>query len=253
MSHRLVLTAMELVTHPSDDPLPFDASTPYRLVATELPSTDSVRANDSASANDHRGADAAVDYPATSFPLHTGASLQDFLVRLAMASANVSAPSLAMVSEPNLYTLIAAVFRFGRNSGADLEAALGSAGFIPDGPDSGTGRAWATLLSDLRAELRWRNCQSMGKNPTGPVRRGRLLQLVGSFTTLARYSASPLHLHRRSADCPLCHAPATFCVFLASVQWRCFACDGCGGLPEFADQLLDTLMTNGSRASSDPG
>ena len=34
------------------------------------------------------------------------------------------------------------------------------------------------------------------KNPTGPVRRGRLLQLVGSFATLARYSASPLHLRR---------------------------------------------------------
>ena len=238
---------MELATHSSDEAPPFDAFALPGLFTTERHSADS------ASANDHRGADAAVDYPATSFPLHTGASLQDFLVRLAMASANVSAPSLAMVSEPNLYTLIAAVFRFGRNSGADLEAALGSAGFIPDGPDSGTGRAWATLLSDLRAELRWRNCQSMGKNPTGPVRRGRLLQLVGSFTTLARYSVSPLHLHRRSADCPLCHAPATFCVFLASVQWRCFACDGCGGLPEFADQLLDTLMTNGSRASSDPG
>ena len=243
---------MELATYPSDDPLPIDASTPYRLVTTELPSTDSARAN-SYRENEHQEADAAVDYPATSFPLHTGASLQDFLVRLAMASANVSAPSLAMVSEPNLYRLIAAVFRFGRNSGAGLDAALGSAGFIPDGSDSGTGHAWATLLPDLRAELGWRNCQSMGKNPTGSLRRGRLLQLVGSFTTLARYSASPLHLYRLSGDCPLCHAPAAFCVFLANVQWRCFACDRCGGLPEFADQLLDTLMMHASRASSDPG
>ena len=238
---------MELATHSLDDPLPIDASTLYGLVTTEPPSTDST------SANDHREADATADYPATSFPPHTRASLQDFLARLAMASANVSAPSLAMVSEPNLYTLIAAVFWFGRNSGADLDAALVSAGFIPDGPDSGTGHAWATLLPDLRAELRWRGCQSMGRNPTGSVRRGRLLQLVGSFTTLTRYSASPLHLHRLSADCPLCHAPAACCVFLANVQWRCFACDRCGGLPEFADQLLDNLMTRAGRPSSETG
>ena len=237
---------MELATHSFDEAPPFNAFALHSVFTTDRPSADS------ATDNNHSEAEAAVDYPATGFPLHTHASLQDFLARLAMASANVSAPSLAMLSEPNLYTLIAAVFWFGRNSDADLDAALGSAGFAPDGSDTGTGHEWATLLPDLRAELRWRNCHAMGKNPTGPVRRGRLLQLVGSFTTLARYSASPLHLHRLSADCPLCHAPAAFCVFLANVQWRCFACDRCGGLPEFADQLLDNLMTQASRASSDP-
>ena len=148
---------MELATYSFDEAPPFDAFALHGVFTTDRPSADS------ATVNNHSEADAAVDYPATSFPLYTHARLQDFLARLAMASANVSSPSLAMVSEPNLYTLIAAVFWFGRDSDADLDAVLGSAGFIPECPDTGTGHAWATLLPDLRAELRWRNCQSMGK------------------------------------------------------------------------------------------
>lgn len=100
----------------------------------------------------------------------------------------------------------------------------------------------AAIIAELRRELRHRNGRAMGSDPAGAVRRGRLLQLIGSFTTLSRSGASPLQRNRISGDCPLCDGAATLSVFLESVRWRCFACDRQGGLPEFAAAMLDTVM-----------
>ena len=182
------------------------------------------------------------ELPAVSYPPYTPAQLQDFIRRSSTALSGAAEVTLAAISEPGLYALTAALFNFSHarrpNPGAGPPAgtaALPDAG-LPDAalPD-------AALVDELRQELHWRNCRAMGGDPAGAVRRGRLLQLIGSFTTLSHAGASPLQRHRRRGDCPLCGGAATLSVFLASVRWRCFNCHRQGGLPEFAAAMLDTI------------
>ena len=202
------------------------------------------------------------ELPAVSYPLYTPAQLQDFIRRSSTALSGAAEVTLAAISEPGLYTLTAALFSYScarrRNPGAGPPAgtaALPDTG-VPDAalPDTGVPDAAlpdaalpdaalpdAALIDELRQELRWRNCRAMGCDPAGAVRRGRLLQLIGSFTTLSHAGASPLQRHRRRGDCPLCAGPATLSVFLDRVRWRCFGCDRQGGLPEFAAAMLDTI------------
>ena len=182
------------------------------------------------------------ELPAVSYPPYTPAQLQDFVRRSSMALSGAAEVTLAAISEPGLYTLTAALFSFSRARRPNPvagppagTAALPDAG-LPDAalPD-------AALVDELRQELRWRNCRAMGHDPAGTVRRGRLLQLIGSFTTLSPAGASPLQRHRRRGDCPLCAGVATLSVFLDRVRWRCFGCDRQGGLPEFAAAMLDAI------------
>ena len=169
--------------------------------------------------------DAATRWPATVFPPYTEPGLQNFLARLSSAAAGDLMPNLPTLSEPNLYTLAAALARSGHSDGA--------------------------LPAALLAELRWRNCRAMGADPTGAVRRGRLLQLVAAFTPLATLGASSLQRHKLAGVCPFCAAAASFQVFLPQVRWRCWACARHGGLLEFAEHLLETAAAN-SRPSPTP-
>ena len=197
------------------------------------PAPDSVLALDDTAG----GFDAPGAPPVVSYPPYTTAQLQDFVRRTAAALGGSAQASLASVSEPGLYALTAALFSLARRHPAPTAGRSGLPGNgLPDAGLNDTG-----LVSELRQELRWRNCRAMGRDPAGAVRRGRLLQLVGSFTTLSRSGASPLQRHRVSGDCPFCGGAATLCVFLAGVRWRCFGCHRQGGLPEFAAAMLDAI------------
>lgn len=191
--------------------------------------------------------DAQSELPAVSYLPYTPAQLQDFVRHSSMALSGAAEVTLAAISEPGLYTLTAALFSFcvarRHNPGAGPPA--GTAGLpdagVPDAALSDAALPDAALVDELRQELRWRNCRAMGHDPAGAVRRGRLLQLIGSFTTLSPTGASPLQRHRRRGDCPLCGGVATLSVFLDRVRWRCFGCDRQGGLPEFAAAMLDVI------------
>ena len=122
--------------------------------------------------------------------------------------------ALPGLSEPGLYTLTAALAQ-GCHSGP-----------LADG-----------LADAIIAELRWRNCRAMGTDPAGPVRRGRLIQIVGAFSKLGTLGASSLQRQKLGGRCPFCQTEA-FQVFLPTVRWRCFGCERGGGLLEFAEQLL---------------
>ena len=186
------------------------------------------------------------ELPAVSYPPYTPAHLQDFIRRSSTALSGAAEVTLAAISEPGLYTLTAALFSFcvARRPNPGAIPPDGTAG-LPDAELPAAGLPSPALVDELRQELRWRNCRAMGADPAGAVRRGRLLQLIGSFTTLSSAGASPLQRHRLRGDCPLCAAPATLSVFLASVRWRCFGCDRQGGLPEFAAAMLDAIAPPG--------
>ena len=201
-------------------------------------------ASDSSTLADHRQWADPDDYPASSYPLHTDGSLRLFLRQLAMATSSIPTTALPILPEPSLYTLAAAMFWFGNGPEQHLDAALMGAGFVPADGTTSIGRSWRTqLLPELRKELRWRDCRSMGKNPSGPVRRGRLLQMAASFVTLKAVNASPLHQHKLVGTCPFCGERSLLQVFLRDVSWRCFACQRGGGLLEFADELLDAAAS----------
>ena len=164
--------------------------------------------------------------PYVQYPPYTATYLRDFLAHLVSVSAGNPVSLLTSLSEPGLYA---------------LAAALGSdAGDDPLRRDE-------NLRNALIAELRWRNCKAMGTYPQGPARRGRLIQLAATCTTLSMAGASSLQRHNLAGECPFCAAP-DFRVFLPSVRWCCFACDRQGALLEFAEQLLE-----GSNNSLSPG
>ena len=213
--------------------------------------------------------DALGELSAVFYPPYTEAQLREYLRRATLAIADRMEISLAAASEPGLYTLAAALFSAFRNGEMAPDAGLsirgycaaGAAGSYGGGANGAVGLAdagltdaeltyagltyagltYAGLIDEVRRELGWRNCRAMGHNPIGAVRRGRLLQLIGSFTTLSRRGASPLQRNRVSGDCPLCGGSATLSVFLDSVRWRCFGCGRQGGLPEFAVAMLDCI------------
>lgn len=156
--------------------------------------------------------------PYVHYPPYTTTYLRDFLAHLVSVSAGNPVSLLTSLSEPGLYALAAAL---GSGVGNDLL------------------RHDDNLREALIAELRWRNCKAMGTDPRGAVRRGRLVQLVASCTSLSVAGASSLQRQNLSGECPFCSAP-DFRVFLPAVRWRCFACDRQGALLEFAESLLES-------------
>ena len=179
------------------------------------PVTDSV--SDGVAAGDGGGGDgggAGEEYPAAVFPPYDRRQLRALRERLRAAAGGTPASALALsaVPEPGLYALAAALA----------------------GESGGRGE----LAARLRAELRTRNCRGMGVDPTGPVRRGRLLQLIGSFTTLRVAGVSSLQRRRMRGGCPLCGEADSLRVSLGLARWQCFACGRSGGLLEFAEELL---------------
>ena len=183
------------------------------------PVTDS--ASDGVAAGDAGGGDGGgageEEYPAAVFPPYDGRQLRALRERLRAAAGGAPASALALsaVPEPGLYALAAAL--------------AGEAG-----ESDGRGE----LAARLRDELRTRNCRGMGVDPVGAVRRGRLLQLIGSFTALRVAGVSSLQRRRMRGGCPLCGEGDSLRVSLALARWQCFACGRGGGLLEFAEELL---------------
>ena len=181
------------------------------------------------SALDDSGIDSSVadatgeQFPGTYYPPYPADYLRELLAHLINVSHGDCAAALPSLSEPGLYALAAAI-AIGRRDGAAGEAAAAPAHGIP--------------TAALVAELRWRGCRGMGVNPVGATRRGRLVQLLTTFTPLQAPGASPLQRSKLAGACPFCGSPE-FQVLLESVRWRCFGCHRAGALLEFAEQILD--------------
>lgn len=179
---------------------------------------------DSATASAADYSQPAAQWPFTVYTPYADQELRDFFVHLVNVSRGDLIPALAGLPEPGLYTLATALAR-GSHVGPDPITSVSST----DG-----------LADALITELRWRNCRAMGTDPAGPVRRGRLVQIVSAFTELRALGASSLQRQKLAGRCPFCQAES-FQVFLPAVRWRCFGCECGGGLLEFAEQLLTSL------------
>ena len=169
---------------------------------------------------------APVPWPSVDFPPYTDQLLGDFLARLSSLAAGNLADGLSTLSEPGLYALAAALARSGFP---------GDRASVPHDA--------ADVVPALLAELRRRGCRGMGTNPTGPVRRGRLLQLIGPFTSLTTSGAAPSQRDKLAGECPFCASGSSFQVSLSQVSWQCFSCARQGALPEFAERLLETIAS----------
>lgn len=179
----------------------------------------------------------STEWPATQFPEYTDDRLRQFVGHLWAVSNGDLASGLPVLSSAGLYTLVVVSAR--------------AAGLGP-GPwqvDRRIREQLPAIAPALLTELRRRDSRSMGDDPTGPVRRGRLLQLVGAFTSLSQPGSSTHQRQKTSGACPFCGEPASLQVSLPAVTWRCFTCDRSGGLPEFAECLL----TRAVKDSAVPG
>ena len=170
--------------------------------------------------------EAAAQFLYVHYPPYAATYLRDFLAHLVSISVGGPASVLPSLNEPGLYTLAAALGHEGREEQF---------------------RAGENLRDALISELRRRNCKGMGTEPQGPARRGRLVQLVATCTTLTRAGASSLQRHNLAGACPFCGAP-DFRVFLPPVRWRCFACGRQGALLEFAEHLLQDGLSAAAQA-----
>ena len=159
--------------------------------------------------------------PTANFPPLTDQRLREFLERFSAQAGDSLANGLSSLSEPGLYALVAAVAR------AD--------GLEPEPPIADQ---FSAVVPSLLAELRRRNCRGMGTDPAGPVRRGRLLQLISAFTTLTSPGTSRREQTRLAGSCPFCNAESSLQVALSQVHWQCFSCGRSGALLEFAEYLL---------------
>ena len=175
---------------------------------------------------------ASPHWPAASFPPLTDQRLRQFLERFSALAGNNLANGLSSLSEPGLYALAAAVAR-----AAALE------------PEPPIADQFSAMIPSLLAELRRRNCRGMGTDPAGSVRRGRLLQFIGAFTTLTSPVTSPREQTRLAGSCPLCNATSSLQVSLSAVTWQCFSCARSGALLEFAECLLETIPSPRGRGS----
>lgn len=153
--------------------------------------------------------------PIIHYPPYCEQRLRELLNHLAEVCGGDPAGILPSLTEPALYAFTAGLALLDRDHKC----------WTPD------------LTVALLAELRWRNCRTMGSDPTGQVRLARLIQMVSAFTTLSGTGVSSLLPRKLIGDCPLCES-SQFQVFLPVVRWRCFNCDRRGGLLEFAEQLL---------------
>ena len=170
------------------------------------------------------------EWPATRFAEYTDERLTQFVDHLWAVSNGDLASGLPVLSIAGLHTLVVALAR----------AAGGG-----QGSWSADRRIRDQLLATapaLLAELRRRDYRGLGDNPTGPVRRGRLLQLVGAFTSLSQPGTTARQRQQMRGACPFCNEPASLQVSLPAVTWRCFACDQSGGLREFAECLLTRAL-----------
>ena len=181
------------------------------------------------------GDDAAPsEWPATRFPEYTDDRLTQFVDHLWGVSNGDVASGLPLLSSAGLYTLVVALAR------------AAGVGHGPRQADQRIREQLPAIAPALLVELRQRD---MGDDPTGPVRRGRLLQLVGAFAPLSQPGATTRQRPKMSGACPFCCEPASLQVSLPAVTWRCFACDQSGGLREFAECLL----TGAVQGSAAPG
>ena len=174
--------------------------------------------------------DTPAEWPATPFPEYTDDHMTQFVDHLWAVSNGDLASGLPVLSSAGLYTLVVVSAR--------------AAGLEP-GPwtvDRRIREQLPAIAPALLAELRRRDSRSMGDDPTGPVRRGRLLQLVGAFTPLSQPGATTRQRSKMSGACPFCAEPASLQVSLPKVTWRCFGCDQSGGLREFAECLLTRAL-----------
>ena len=163
--------------------------------------------------------------PTANFPPLTDQRLREFLERFSALAGDNPANGLCSLSEPGLYALAAALAR------ADaLE------------PEPRIADQFSAVVPSLLAELRRRNCRGMGSDPAGPVRRGRLIQLIGAFTTLTTLGASHSQRDKLVSACPFCASGASFQVSLPEVTWQCFSCSRSGALLEFAEYLLTKVL-----------
>lgn len=166
------------------------------------------------------------EWPATHFPEYTDERLSQFVDHLRAVSNDDVASGLPVLSAAGLYTLVVAL---ARAAGVGYGSWSGDRRVREQLPDA---------MPALLAELQRRDCQALGDDPTGPVRRGRLLQLVGAFTPLSQSGGTARQRQKMHGDCPFCDEPASLQVSLPAVAWRCFECSRSGGLREFAEHLL---------------
>ena len=184
------------------------------------------------------GDDAAPsEWPATRFPEYTDDRLTQFVDHLWGVSNGDLASGLPLLSSAGLYTLVVALAR------------AAGVGHGPRQADRRIREQLPAIAPALLVELRRRDCRDMGDDPTGPVRRGRLLQLVGAFAPLSQPGATTRQRAKMSGACPFCGEPASLQVSPPAVTWRCLACDQSGGLREFAECLL----TGAVQGSAAPG
>ena len=178
------------------------------------------------------------EWPATRFPEYTDERLTQFVDHLRAMSNDDLASGLPALSSAGLYTLVVVLAK---------AAGVGHGSWTADARIT---EQLPAATPALLAELRRRDCQGMGYDPTGPVRRGRLLQLVGAFTLLSQLGATTRQRRKMRGDCPFCNANRRRCWSrYPAVTWRCFECDRSGGLREFAECLL----TSGGERLGGPG
>ena len=172
----------------------------------------------------------STEWPAVEFPEFSDEYLGQFVAHLWSAPDGDPPGRLEALSGLGIHTLAAALAR---------AAGLGENPHIQEAHDAGglTSAAAATL-----AELRTRDCAGLGDDPTGPERRGRLLQLVGAFTSLRPVGITPLQRQKLRGACPLCTGTQSLQVSLPAVSWQCFACQQGGGIREFAECLLRQVL-----------
>ena len=101
--------------------------------------------------------------------------LTQFVDRLWAVSNGDLASSLSVLSSAGLYTLVVVLARAAGVGHGSWRADRRIRDQLP--------AAAPALLAELR---RRDHRRVMGGDPTGPVRRGRLLQLVGAFTLLSQ-------------------------------------------------------------------
>ena len=166
-------------------------------------------------------------WPAANFPPLTDQRLREFLERFSTLAGDNSANGLSNLSEPGLYALVAALARR-----------------VATDPCSPRATQSNAALPSLLAELRRRNCRGMGADPAGAIRRGRLLQLIGTFTTLTSPSTSLREQAKLVGACPFCAAESSFQTFLPQVRWECSSCARSGALLEFAECLLEPFAAD---------
>lgn len=166
------------------------------------------------------------EWPATRFPEYTDEHLTLFVDRLWAMSNGDLASGLPVLSAAGLYTLVVALTR---------AAGVGHGSWIATARIT---EQLTTAAPALLAELQRRDCQALGYDPTGPVRRGRLLQLVRAFTPLSQLGGPTRQRQKMHGDCPFCGKRLSLQVSLPAVTWRCFGCDRYGGLREFAECLI---------------